>query len=82
MLLAVNVRVKVALPLSYHVAHVAAEAQQAVDLLGREDDEGLATLVEDALVEPKVVEASPEVEAALGGLGEILKRKYRKFNTG
>ena len=77
MLLAVNVGVKVALPLSDHVAHVAAEAEQAVDLLGREDDERLAAFVEDAFVEPKVFEASPEVETALGGLGEILKRVQR-----
>ena len=82
MLLAVDVGVKVALPLSDHVTHVAAEAQQAVDLLGGEDDERLAALVEDALVEPEVLEARPEVETALGGLGEILKRGGKELNTG
>ena len=81
-LLAVNVGVKVALSLGDHVAHVAAEAQQAVDLLGGEDDERLAALVEDALVEPEVLEARPEVETALGGLGEILKRGGKELNTG
>ena len=81
-LLAVDVGVKVALPLSDHVTHVAAEAQQAADFLGREDNERLAAFVEDAFVEPKVFEASPEVETALGGLGEILKREFRGLNTG
>ena len=80
MLLAVDVGVEVALPLRDHVAHVAAKAEQAVDLLGGEDGERLAAFVEDALVEPEVFEASPEVETPLGCLGEVLKSGFKMFN--
>ena len=81
-LLAVDVGVEVALPLRDHVAHVAAKAEQAVDLLGGEDGERLAAFVEDALVEPEVFEASPEVETPLGCLGEVLKSGFKMFNRG